>query len=61
MILKELSEAFGVSGNEEEVRQVILCHIKEHAVDRTRPIGQQHAQHESALSGAADALLAQEE
>lgn len=30
MNLKELSEAFGVSGDEEEVRQVILCHIKDH-------------------------------
>ena len=31
MILKELSEAFGVSGAEDEVRQLILCHINEHA------------------------------
>ncbi|MBN1287709.1 MAG: M42 family metallopeptidase [Anaerolineae bacterium] len=30
MILQELSDAFGVSGNEEEVRQIVLRHSKEH-------------------------------
>ncbi len=31
MILKELSEAFGVSGAEDEVRQAIMCRIRDHA------------------------------
>lgn len=33
MILKELSEAVGVSGDEAAVRQIILQHIDEHAED----------------------------
>jgi tetrahedral aminopeptidase len=33
MILKELSEAFGPSGAEGEVRRAILCHVKERADD----------------------------
>lgn len=32
-LLKELSEAFGVSGAEDGARQAILCHIRDHADD----------------------------
>jgi putative aminopeptidase FrvX len=35
MILKQLSEAFGVSGNEDEVRQIVLNAVREH-VDEIR-------------------------
>lgn len=40
MLIKELSEAFGVSGAEDEVRAVILKAIKDHVVDiRIDPLG----------------------
>ncbi|MDL5054072.1 M20/M25/M40 family metallo-hydrolase [Oscillatoria laete-virens NRMC-F 0139] len=59
MILKELSEAIGISGREEAVRRVILQAIEGHAQDITiDPLGSVTARKPASAPGAPRVLLA---